>query len=150
MKLPFGLLAGAACLSLLFVALPAYSQLAQSKGEESALAKLMDQTKDNMKLLGRSLGGEDLSAPLQHVAELQRLLLLAKLEKPANVDDLEEAEQPAHVLAYRKDMAMTLKVLLDLEIALLDDDKAAAMEMMKGPLNMAKKTGHKRYQKEEE
>ena len=152
MKLPVKLLAGLTCAGLLWSALSAPDLRADEEPEHSALHELMGKMKENLKRLGRTLASPegDLSAALESLSEMERLALAAKLEQPNNLDEIPEAQRPEQITSFRRDMVAALQVMLELELAILDGEREAAMEMLRGPLLKARKSGHKKYQKEED
>lgn len=122
-------------------------------GEEemTPLQKYMDGMKTNLKPLGRAAGDpEKLEDSLRYVSELQRLVVLSKLEAPANLDEIPAEQQVAHRMAYRRDMAAVLKELAEMEIDLLEGKHEEAAKRVRGSLLPARKEGHRKYQKEEE
>jgi len=152
MKLPVKLLAGLTCAGLFWSALPTADLRADEEGEHSALHEIMEQMKDNLKRLGRSLAepSDDLSDALHYISEMQRLALEAKQQQPNNLDEIPEDQRGEHVKSFRRDILGALQVMVELELAILDGQPEQALELLKGPLLSARKEGHKRYQKDEE
>lgn len=158
MRLPAKLLAGLTCAGLLWSILPTADLSAglraapRAEDEHSALHEIMEKIKDNLKRLGRSLSdpSKDLSAALEYISEMERLALEAKHEQPNNLDEIPEEQHQEHLTSFRRDLIGALKVMLELELAILDGKREEAMEMLKGPLLKARKGAHKKYQKDEE
>ena len=87
---------------------------------------------------------------LASIAEMQRLALAAKLEAPANLELIAEADRDAHRLAFRKDMNALAMMLLEIEADILDGASAAAMDKIEGSLYQLREDSHQRYRKPRE
>ncbi|MDP3972754.1 MAG: biotin carboxylase N-terminal domain-containing protein [Candidatus Nanopelagicales bacterium] len=72
------------------------------------------------------------------------------LKVARNLDEIPEDQREEHVKSFRRDILGALQVMVELELAILDDQPEQALELLKGPLLSARKEGHKRYQKEED
>lgn len=118
--------------------------------EEVPLLELMEGMKSHLKGTAMALGDPSRKEDaLAHVAELQRYLLLAKLRTPANLEELPEELRAEHRTAFRRDMAQALKVLVDLEVHILDGQNEEAFKLVTGDLFALRKQAHAKYQQEE-
>jgi len=105
-------------------ALPA--RLPAASRDDTELAQHMEAIEDNVKALRRALRtAEDPAAPLELLAEIERLSLLCKGLTPQMAASLPEAERAAFVKAYRKTAIEFLMHQLEFESALLDGDPEA-------------------------
>lgn len=111
-----------------------------------ALLEHMEGLKKNLKGAAMAMQAQDGEKALQHVAEMQRLVLLAKLETPPNEEEKPEAERDAHRLAFRKDLIHLLQELAGMEVELLDEDWEKAFGRVTGPLFRMRTQAHDRYQ----
>jgi hypothetical protein len=120
-------------------------------GEDSPLHAAMEGLKADLRKLGGLLkAGDKQSDALAAVADMQRLVLEAKLLQPSNLPEIAEAGRPAHVLAYRKQMAELLQEVATLEIDVIDGENAAALELIKGRLTEMRDVGHEKFQPKDE
>ena len=117
------------------------------------LHDLMEDMKDNFRTVMRGLSAEakgegeaDSDALVAATAEMQRLLLLSKAEMPSNLEEIGEADRPAHITAFRIDMAKALISSLELEIKLLEGDHEGALELARNSLIKERDDGHDKYQ----
>jgi hypothetical protein len=117
--------------------------------DESVLEANMELVEDGMKALRRSVRSpEGWPASLATVAELQQAILTCKTEVPIMAASRPEAERPAFVAAYRKEMATMLRTMTELEIALLDGDEEAIQALYK-TIRAMEDDGHDRFTEEE-
>lgn len=112
---------------------------------ESLLA-CMEAMKAELKGTAVALRAADPAIALEHVAELERFVLLAKLHDPANLAELPEADREAHRLAFRATLVGVLKELADLELDLLDGRTEDAAARIAGPLFRMRQEAHARFQ----
>ena len=119
----------------------------ETQDQATPLAAAMEEIKTNLKGLAMSL--QDSVAQeraLKHVAELERHVLSAKLEAPANLEQIAEEERAAHRIAFRRDMARVLGVLAELEVDLLEERHEDAFAKIIGPLYKMREAAHAKYQ----
>lgn len=99
--------------------------------EETPLAAAMTEIADGLRILRRSVRDpEALEDSLAAVASCQKASHLCKSHAPAMAANLPEAERPAFIKAYRLEMIVLERGLLDLEEALLvgkDEDTLRAL-----------------------
>jgi len=118
---------------------------------DGALEEAMEGLKGNLKDLSKSLADPARTEEsLASIAEMQRLALAAKLEAPANLELIAEADRDAHRLAFRKDMNALAMMLLEIEADILDGASAAAMDKIEGSLYQLREDSHQRYRKPRE
>lgn len=114
---------------------------------ESELGLAMESLKADLRKLGGFLkAGDKQAEALAVIANMQRGVLDAKLLPPSNLSEIAEGERPAHVLLYRKEMAMLLQEFAALEIDVIEGANAAALERMKGKLAEMRDAGHDKFQ----
>jgi hypothetical protein len=118
--------------------------------EQSALRVTMETMKTHLKGLAMALQRPDgRDAALGEVAELQRLVLAAKLESPPKLDDLPEADRAAHASGFRRELAAVLRELAELEIDLLEGRSEAAQARVRKSLFEMRERAHERYQRDD-
>jgi len=118
--------------------------------EPGDLEGVMDGIKGQMKALGAALGASNSEAALVAVTDMQRLVLLAKKYGPTNMAAVASADQPAHMVAYRKALLGVLQELVAVELNVLDGKFEAAMEQLKGPLSDMRDVAHDQFQAKED
>lgn len=111
-----------------------------------ALLEHMEGMKEHLKGIAMGLQANDSPATLEHVAELQRIVLLAKLETPPNLDEQPESQRAEHRKQFRTDLARLLQELAGMEIDVLADDHEAAFARVAGALLSMRKDAHAKYQ----
>jgi hypothetical protein len=121
--------------------------LGSARDEDSALHGFMKGLKDQLKPAAAAVKAEDAAAALPPIAEMQRLVLLAKLEPPANLAEVAAGEQEAHATAFRRELATLLGELAQLEIEVLDGRFDEAMARIQGPLFQLREAGHDKFKK---
>ena len=131
-------------LPLLAAARPASAPKAPPAGE---LLAHMEGLKEHLKGVAMGLQAEDEAAVLEHVAEMQRLVLLAKLTTPPNLDQQPEKKRAAHRTAFRRDLALLLEDLVGLELDVLDGKPRKAFKRVTGSLFKLREAAHERYQR---
>ncbi len=116
--------------------------------EDTELAKQMEEMDDDLKKLRKSLKAPaENPASLELLSKLQMVTVTSKVLIPVKAAELPEAEKAKFVAAYRKDMAVLLEHLCQMEVALLDGDNAKAEELFKG-LKKIEDDGHEKYSDE--
>ncbi len=139
------LLAGLALVPTALLAFPVHA----GSAPESELEELMYVLKRHLK--GASTALQDPTqeaAALEHIAELQKAALAAKLLAPANLDELPEDERDQHTREFRRDMAKVLGVLVAMEIDVLEGHGDKAMARVVDPLFPMREAAHEKYQSE--
>lgn len=146
------LFAAGSCAALLWAAAPGpATTTAVANEEDSALHDAMEGMKKNLKALGKALSDPATrDQALDHLAEMQRLTLISKLEAPSNLEEIEEDKRAEHMTAYRIDMAKMLMALAEMEIDVLEGRAADAGKKIRSTLLKMRKNGHNLYQPEEE
>jgi hypothetical protein len=89
---------------------------------------------------------DDRDAALVHIAELQRLVLLSKLEAPSNLNEVPEEERAEHRASFRRDLALVLREFVEMEIHVLDGETEKAFARVIDPLYPMRETAHEKYQ----
>ena len=113
------------------------------------LAEHMEGLKTNLKGVAMALQGPDAETALRHLAEMQRIVLLAKLESPPNLDEQPESERHAHRQEFRKSLVRVLQELAGMELEILDGDYEAAFARVTGPLYTLRESSHDKFQRAE-
>ena len=139
----------AACIALFLAALPARASRSTTPDDSEQLLEHMEGLKENLKGVAMSLQGTDTSATLRHVAEMQRLVLLAKLLAPSNLDEQPAADQDKHRVEFRSDLIGLLKELADMELEILAGKPADAFKRVTGSLYKMREEAHAAYQRSE-
>ena len=114
--------------------------------EGGVLLEHMKGLKKNLKGVAMSLQKSDSKQVLHHIAEMQRLVLLAKLEAPANLEEKPEDERESHSTEFRKDMIGLLQELAGMEIEVLDGELEKAFGRVTGSLYRLREAAHEKYQ----
>ncbi len=110
---------------------------------EGSLHEIMEELGGHFKSLRKSVGDAgNNDQTLATVHEMQALMHAAKVLTPHSIEDKGAAEQ----LKYRKVSAQSLRVMCDIEIALLAGDQDAAKAGVK-ELNNLQRAGHNQYKK---
>ncbi len=98
-----------------------------------------------LKKLRRSIRKEEEdAASLASLQRIQEAALRCKTLVPALAADLPEAERPAFLRAYRREMAAFLEKAVACEIALLDGDREKARALQKALADM-ETPAHERF-----
>ena len=132
----------------LFVTAQIAPRFAAAADEDTELAKQMEEMDDDLKKLRKSLKvPAENSASLELLTKLQQVTVSCKALIPAKAAELPEAEKAKFVAGYRKDMAVLLTHLCQIETAVIDGDNAKAEELFKG-LKKIEDDGHEKYSDE--
>ena len=138
LALPATLL-GFACLCLAFSASAA---TAVQQQEESPLAKHMGNINRSMRKFGKDVkGGADLSSLVADVCALQMVVLRAKNEAPPRMGEITDEQYHEHRVHFRKELHHLLRALLELEVAVLEEDQAKVADALT-KVAAVKKEGH--------
>ena len=86
------------------------------------------------------------SEALHHIAELQRLALLSKLEAPSNLEEIPEGERDAHTTSFRRDLVLVLREFVEMELSVLDGKPQEAFARVVKPLYPMREAAHDKYQ----
>ena len=114
---------------------------------ESPVLEAMEGMKTHLKGTAMALQDPAKGAEaLEHIAELQRLVLLAKLGSPANLDELPADERDAHRTAFRRDLTLVLEQLVHMELSVLDGKPDEAFARIVKPLYPMREAAHEKYQ----
>jgi hypothetical protein len=106
----------------------------------------MEALKTNLKAAAMALERTDTTGALKHIAEMQRLVLLAKLEVPANLEAKPDKQRDAYRAEFRKDLVRLMQELLGMELEVLDGDWEKAFGRVAGPLFRMREAAHEKYQ----
>jgi len=146
-------LALATCLSLGVALLPSYASRATvvepRATSADGLAEHMEGLKTNLKGVAMALQGSDAETALRHLAEMQRIVLLAKLESPPNLDEQPEREREAHRAEFRKSLVRVLQELAGMELEILDGEYDKAFARVTGSLYTLRESSHDKFQRAE-
>ena len=135
----------------LVLTLAAPAPLTQDRAAPAAQDKPVT-VDSHMKAVNRSFravkefikGDKSGPAPLDALREMQRRALEAKNLEPKKTKTVPAAEQAACLLAFRKEMKVTIVAMLELELALLEKNWAEA-EKLVTRLEAEKKEGHNQF-----
>lgn len=118
---------------------------------EDPLHEHMEEVKESLKALARNIrdsGPNDKA--LEHIAEMQKHILAAKLLTPETIEEMPQAKQAAAKLDFRRRLAEVLIDLAKVEIHLIDGDREKAWGILSGPVKKKRDAGHDLYQEEED
>jgi len=119
--------------------------------DKLTLHDAMDGMKDGLKTIGSALQGEGTEDEvLEGCQRMQTYMLAAKVLEPTNLDEVEEAKRPAHIAAFRADMARAMQKVLEIEIASLEGRKDDALAIVRGDLFSMRDAAHDKYQPADE
>jgi len=113
------------------------------------LADHMEGLKSNLKGVAMALQGSDAETALGHLGEMQRLVLLAKLELPPNLDEQPELARDAHAKEFRKGLVRVLQELAGMELELLDGEFEEAFARVTGSLYTLRESSHDKFKRAE-
>ena len=137
--------AAAAATLISTLALPLTGEAAPRDDEETPMHQQMEVIEDGLKSLRRGLRKpENNPQSLETVLAMQQAAWVCKGLEPAMMSSVPEAERAQFLADYRKDMAICMKAMLDLEIALLDGDNEKAQELYK-TLKIQEDEGHEKF-----
>lgn len=132
-------------LAFTFLGAAALGLRADDDEPETPLRQQMKVIDDGLKKLRKDLQDPAKNADsLKRIAEMETAALFCKLETPPKSAKIPEAERAAFVTAYRKELVNVVRLMLDLETALLDGDNAKAQELRK-KLHDAEDPGHEKF-----
>jgi soluble cytochrome b562 len=117
---------------------------------DGPLEEAMERMNASMKVLLKGVSADNRDAALDHVAKMQASILTAKTEKPHSAEKVAEGERGAFLAEYRKTLVQALAATCKLETALLDGKYDAANAVVKDELAPLKKSGHDRFNPDEE
>lgn len=111
-----------------------------------SLEDVMQTLQAGQQRLGKTVDKKDAPAALDALAEMQAAVHSATLGTPPKAAELSDAAaKSAFVLGYRKQMIDLERVLLDIEVALLDGKLDEAKKLIDEKVKPAKKAGHDKY-----
>lgn len=120
---------------------------AATEAAERPLRAHMEGLKTHMKGTAMALQSpEGRDKALEHIAELQRIVLLAKLEAPSNLGEVAEKERAEHAKDFRRDLTLVLRELAEMEIHVLDGEMEKAFARVVDPLFPMREAAHEKYQ----
>lgn len=128
--------------------------LATASQDESAVAETemdrqMEIIEEGLKKLRRSLRKEEKNAEsLEWIAKIQDASLKSKLETPKMAVKIPEDQRAKFVADYRKEMAVVVIRMCEMEIAVLDGDLDKAQGLYK-QLKSLEDSGHEKFLEEE-
>ena len=135
---PLLVLAAIPCLLLAF---------AQPPGSDTGLADAMEGIKRSLQALSGTIADpEQNAASLASLTEMQVWALQAKLERPANLDEVPAARRDAHAAAFRADILRLIVRLAQMEIDVLEGRNAEAKAAIKTDLFDMRSVAHDKYQ----
>jgi len=118
--------------------------------DESPIVAEMEMINDHYRTLRRQARRNRYDeATVGMVAEMQAAALSAMHMDVPKADDLPDAARQAMTIDFRRDMAVFVKALLDVEIALLEDRNEDAGKLITN-LGSMKSDGHKKFHPEGE
>lgn len=117
--------------------------------QPSALLEAMEGLKTHLKGTAMALQRSSRDEALENIAGMQRFVLLAKLEAPADLGEIAEEKREAHRTAFRKDLVLLLKELADMELDVLEGRYKKAFARVVDPLYPLREAAHEKYQKGE-
>lgn len=131
--------------AMTFAPVSAQSDHDHEHHHDSPVIKHMEVVGSNYKKLRRQARKKAFDdTTLTMVAEMQTNALAAMHLEFSKAAGLPAAEKKKMLLGFRKDMAEFIKALLDLEIALLEDRKDDAKQLI-SDLGRHKSAGHEKY-----
>jgi len=110
------------------------------------LLQHMEGLKKNLKGAAMALQASDDESTLRHIAEMQRLVLLAKLESPPNLEQQAVDERDAHRVGFRRSLALLLQDLAGMEVEILDGEREKAFGRVTTSLFRLREESHAKYQ----
>jgi len=118
--------------------------------EEGPLHDIMEELKDHMRAMRRSIGAEDgRMDTIEHAEAIKGLALKAVPHCPPAAEGLSEAEQMQWRVDYERKMLAVADGMLQLQLAMTNGDIPAAQELYRS-VGDIKKEGHDTYDPEDE
>ena len=143
----------ATCVFLCVALLPSHARHSLNaeaiSNRADGLAEHMEGLKANLKGIAMALQGSDAETALRHLGEMQRIVLLAKLESPPNLDEQPEREREAHTVKFRKGLVHVLQELAGMELELLDGEYEKAFARVTGSLYTLRESSHDKFKRAE-
>ena len=131
------------------VAVAALPMQEREKPAGPSLHDLMEEVRDGLKTVASALGSENSEdEALDGVRRMEVALLASKDHRPDNLSEIPEERRAAHVAAFKADMARSLQLALDVEIAILEGKNDEAMSILRGQLLDSRDNSHEKYQSE--
>jgi hypothetical protein len=84
------------------------------------------------------------ASSLTMIADFQREAIISKMAVPPTINALPEADRPARMAEYKKEMNKLIRQALDAEEALLANDNAKAAEILTA-MNATQTEGHQQF-----
>lgn len=117
---------------------------------DGTLHDTMEELKSHLKATAVALKRDGSTEEiLHHVAEMERLVLLAKLETPPNLDQIPETGRAEHALSFRRDLVEVLQVIASMELDVLDGRRDDAAATIVDPLFPMRERAHELYQRKD-
>jgi soluble cytochrome b562 len=123
-----------------------WRSLADEGGE---LEDAMYGLKNHLKKLSRALTPDTNAEALEHITEMQRIVIDAKGLVPSNLAEIPEAGRAKHQLAFRMEMLTLLTELIAIEVDVMEANYEGAMERLRGSLLEIRNRSHDKFQSEE-
>ena len=140
MKKPLTIPTLAALLLTAFIAVPTV------RADDTELAKQMEAIDDAAKKLRRSLKKPEQNADsLKLIGQMQAAAVASKELEPAKAAKMPEAEKAKFVAEYRREMAKVITEMVNLELAVLDNQNEKAEEILKN-LKQLEESGHEKFE----
>ena len=117
-----------------------------SEGQGEDLEEVMHGIDKNFEAALVAIEKKDGPAALELMTKLEQGCLGAKILTPPKLRTIEEKDKAAFIAGYRKQVLAMLKALVDLEIALVDNDFEKA-KTLADEIDAMKKAGHDVYKK---
>lgn len=114
--------------------------------DDTPLQESMGQLNSSLRTFRKAMKADapDKEAALTQILSMQDAMQVAKLQVPDSAKALDAAKGRAFTKAFRKDLILLQRALLDLEVQVLDEDFAGASAAVRGLLEH-KKAGHDKY-----
>jgi len=151
MKTPARFLLSSALLASA-LALAAHRSFASSTAsDETKLGEIMGGMRGKTKALAGTIGDAAKNADsLKSLDELERLILDAKLLEPTDMPEIAADKQPAHLAAFRHQMALLLSEVAQVEAEVAAGKNADAEKRLKNKVTALRDEGHQEFQPEDE
>jgi hypothetical protein len=117
---------------------------------DEELEEAMRDMNGALKSLGKGVDASTRDAALEALSRFEHAAITAKALTPGRAAKIDEKQRAEFVVGYRKTLVEALKLTLDAEVAILDGKYKDADEILKNKLMAIKKSGHDKYQEEEE